>query len=87
MTSVATCSNNYSATRRPDFTIIVPVSIYHHVSYAETYGRFIKDANIGLMKSHKREGFETSQERGSPGSQLCPENGIVPIQGRTLMSL
>ena len=40
MTSVATCSNNYSATRQPDFTIIVPVSIYHHVSYAETYSRF-----------------------------------------------
>src|SRR5712691_7562875 len=39
MTSVATCSNNYSATRQPDFTIIVPVSIYHHVSYAETYSR------------------------------------------------
>jgi len=27
-------------TRRPDSTIIVPVSIYHHVSYAETYSRF-----------------------------------------------
>ena len=26
-------------TRRPDFTIIVPVSLYHHVSYAETYSR------------------------------------------------
>ena len=38
-TSVAKCSDNYSATRRPDSIIIVPVSIYHHVSYAETYSR------------------------------------------------
>src|SRR5215470_15930423 len=41
MISVVKCSNNYSATRRPDFTIIVPVSIYHYVSYAETYSRYI----------------------------------------------
>src|SRR5712691_5386897 len=52
MTSVATCSNNYSATRRPDFTIIVPVSIYHHVSYAETYSRCKYARSIGLDRGY-----------------------------------
>ena len=48
MTFVATCSNNYSATRRPDFTIIMPVSIYHHVSYAETDSRYKLVALIAI---------------------------------------
>ena len=33
ITSVAESSDNYSAMRRPDSTIIVPVSIYHHASH------------------------------------------------------
>src|ERR1043166_3668796 len=40
MTSVATCSDNYSATSLPVITTIAPVSAYHHGSYAETYSRF-----------------------------------------------
>ena len=39
-TSVATYSVNYSATSRRDSTIIAPVSVYHHGSYAETYSRY-----------------------------------------------
>src|SRR5262249_29341035 len=35
------CSDNYSATRWPDSPIIVPVNVYHHVSCAETYSRYI----------------------------------------------
>jgi hypothetical protein len=39
-TSVAKCSVNYSATSRRDSTIIAPVSVCHHGSYAETYSRY-----------------------------------------------
>jgi len=35
--SVAKGSVNYSATSRRDSTIIAPVSVCHHGSYAETY--------------------------------------------------
>src|SRR5882724_4031641 len=39
MTSVAESSDNYSATSRPDSTIIEPASVYHRVSYAYRYSR------------------------------------------------
>jgi len=41
--SVDRYSVNYSATSRPDSTIIAPVSAYHRVSYAERYSRSIGD--------------------------------------------
>src|SRR4029450_241417 len=49
MTSAAKSSDNYSATRRPDSTIIAPVSVYHHVSCAETYSRYRDTTQICNM--------------------------------------
>jgi hypothetical protein len=44
--SVAKYTVNYCATSWPDSTIITPVSVCHHGSYAETYSKFIYAMHI-----------------------------------------
>src|SRR5262249_21358735 len=56
-TSVAKCTGNYCATSWRDSTIIAPVSVCHHVSYAERYSRYMvmpafPGAHLVLIHAH-----------------------------------
>src|SRR5882724_6255899 len=64
MTSVAESSDNYSATSRPDSTIIEPASVYHRVSYAYRYSRCRQE---GGMSFKIAELFQSSCYRRRTG--------------------
>src|SRR5215831_14416208 len=61
--------------RQPVFTIIVPVSVYHHASYAETYSRCIK------------EDMESALSQVIASSELTPVNGkgATPFAQQTVV--